>query len=239
MKLIVDFGNTVLKAALCDGVTLGKTYRYQGEGGISFILGLIEKNHPEAVIVCSARELEDSEISVLRDPGENVIIMDSGHKEIVRDALLPEYITPDCAAAIIAVRHLFKGKPCSIFDFGTTITSSFIDCYGNYSGGNISPGCTTRFRSISRYARDLPLVSETEDTTATGNSLESSIRSGVVSGIMFEIDGYISMFPENMAIFTGGDSIYFAKRTKNSIFVISNLVLMGLALIVDKYEKFV
>lgn len=239
MKLVVDFGNTVLKAALCEGVTLGKTYRYQGEGGISFILGLMEKNHPEAVIICSARELDKKETSILLNAGENVIIMDSANKEVVKDALLPEYITPDCAAAIIAVRHLFKDKPCSIFDFGTTITSSFIDAHGNYSGGSISPGCTTRFRSISRYARDLPLVSETDTTDFTGNSLEASIRSGVVSGIMFEIDGYISMFPENMAIFTGGDSIYFAKRTKNSIFVISNLVLMGLALIVEKYEKFV
>lgn len=38
-------------------------------------------------------------------------------------------------------------------------------------------------------------------------------------------------------IFTGGDAIYFAKRMKNSIFVVSNLVLMGLALITDDYVK--
>ena len=52
---------------------------------------------------------------------------------------------------------------------------------------------------------------------------------------MFEIEGYQNAHPENMTVFTGGDAIYFAKRMKNSIFVICNLVLMGLALIADEY----
>ena len=70
-----------------------------------------------------------------------------------------------------------------------------------------------------------------------GNSVESSIESGVVSGIMFEIEGYTRLRPDNIVIFTGGDAIYFAKKMKNSIFVVCNLVLMGLALITDDYVK--
>ena len=54
---------------------------------------------------------------------------------------------------------------------------------------------------------------------------------------MFEIEGYIGLYPENIVVFTGGDAIYFAKRMKNSIFVICNLVLMGLALMADEYVK--
>ena len=53
----------------------------------------------------------------------------------------------------------------------------------------------------------------------------------MITGIMFEIEGYLGRYPENVAVFTGGDAIYFAKRMKNSIFVVCNLVLMGLALI--------
>jgi type III pantothenate kinase len=53
---------------------------------------------------------------------------------------------------------------------------------------------------------------------------------------MFEIDGYMSRNPENITVFTGGDAIYFAKRMKNSIFVVCNLVLMGLALIALEYD---
>ncbi len=55
--------------------------------------------------------------------------------------------------------------------------------------------------------------------------------------MIYEIDGYISENPENIVVFTGGDAIYFAKRMKNSIFVVCNLVLIGLALIADKYDK--
>lgn len=237
MNLIVDIGNTVLKAALSEGVTLGKTYRYQGEKGIAFIVELCSKTHPSKLVVCSARVLSDNEIESLKNCCDKFVLMDPNHQDIAISQSLPEYITPDCAASIIAVRNLFRGKGCSIFDFGTTITSSFIDAEGTYLGGNISPGCTTRFRSISRYARNLPLLSETEDTQTIGNSLPSSIRAGVVSGIMFEIEGYMALHPENMFIFTGGDAIYFAKRTKSSIFVICNLVLMGLALIADRNEE--
>ena len=54
---------------------------------------------------------------------------------------------------------------------------------------------------------------------------------------MFEIEGYNRLRPENIVIFTGGDANYFAKKMKNSIFVVSNLVLMGLALITDEYVE--
>ena len=70
-----------------------------------------------------------------------------------------------------------------------------------------------------------------------GTDIASSVTSGVVSGMVYEIEGYIARYPENITVFTGGDAIYFAKRMKNSIFVVCNLVLMGLALIAVEYDK--
>ena len=70
-----------------------------------------------------------------------------------------------------------------------------------------------------------------------GIDIKSSIYSGIISGIVFEINGYLTQNHENIAVFTGGDAIYFAKRMKNSIFVVCNLVLMGLALIALEYDK--
>ena len=55
---------------------------------------------------------------------------------------------------------------------------------------------------------------------------------------MFELDGHICQNPENIVVFTGGDANYFVKRMKNSIFVVCNLVLMGLALMaVECFEN--
>ena len=42
-NLLIEIGNTALKAALSEGMTLGKIFRYQGEKKTEFILSLIEK----------------------------------------------------------------------------------------------------------------------------------------------------------------------------------------------------
>ena len=126
---------------------------------------------------------------------------------------------------------------CTIVDFGTTLTVDFTDAEGVYIGGNISLGCRTRFKALSRYSRSLPLVNTPETCAVVGQDETSSIEAGVVSGIQFEIEGYLALHPENIVVFTGGDANYFAKRMKSSIFVICNLVMMGLALIADEYVK--
>ena len=90
---------------------------------------------------------------------------------------------------------------------------------------------------MNRYSRALPLVDTPDNTDVLGHSLQGSMVAGVVSGIKFEIEGYVGLHPDNIVVFTGGDAIYFAKRMKNSIFVVCNLVLMGLALIADEYVK--
>ena len=233
-NLIVDIGNTVLKAAWCDGITLGKTYRYQGEKMFDFILSLAEKNRPEVLVLSSVRFFSESNIQSLKQVCEHLIVFDQNMYEKYG---IPSYLTSDRAASIIASRHLFKDKGCIIFDFGTTLTIDFLDKEGNFKGGNISPGCKTRFKSLNRYSKSLPLLDAPDEISEEGVDISSSIYSGVISGIMFEIEGYILRNPENITVFTGGDAIYFAKRMKNSIFVVCNLVLMGLALIAVEYDK--
>jgi pantothenate kinase type III len=121
--------------------------------------------------------------------------------------------------------------------FGTTLTVDFLDSEGNFKGGNISPGCKTRFKALNRYSKSLPLLDAPDEIYEEGLDISSSISSGTILGMMFEIEGYILRNPENITVFTGGDAIYFAKRMKNSIFVVCNLVLMGLALIAVEYDK--
>ena len=236
-NLVVDIGNTALKAAWADSVTLGKTFRYQGEMIMDFISSLTRKNRPETLVISSVSDISDRDRSRLEKECEKLVIIDRKRIGILHDFGLPSYLTPDRAASIIASRYLFKGKGCTVVDFGTTMTIDFMDCDGNYLGGNISPGCRTRFKALNRYSKTLPLLDTPDTVDKIGNSITSSMESGVISGIIFEISGYFDMFPDNIAIFTGGDAIYFAKRMKNAIFVVCNLVLMGLALIADGYVK--
>ena len=236
-NLIIDIGNTAVKASWSDMMTLGKTFRYQGEKVKDFILSLTEKEKPEVMVISSVYKISDKDAGIFENQCAHLIILDSAHTDILKEKGLPEYLSYDRAASILAARYLFKGKGCTVVDFGTTLTVDFTDKNGEYEGGNISLGCRTRFKALNRYSRSLPRMNTPSDTPVRGDSFESSITSGVITGIMFEIEGYINLQPDNVVVFTGGDAIYFAKRIKTPIFVVCNLVLMGLALIADEHVK--
>lgn len=233
-NLVIDIGNTALKAAWTDEMTLGRTSRYQGEKMLDFIISLVSEQRPEVMVLSSVRTFNEKEISILSNNCTRLVYI---NEEISENYRLPSYLSPDRIASMIACRHLFKGRGCSVFDFGAMLTVDFIDEEGNYKGGNISLGCRTRFKSLNRYSRNLPLLECPCDFSDKGMDIKSSIYSGVLKGIVFEIEGYLAENQKNITVFTGGDAIYFAKRMKNSIFVVCNLVLMGLALIALEYDK--
>jgi type III pantothenate kinase len=234
-NLIVEIGNTAVKAAFTEGTTLGKTFRYQGEKAADFILSLTSKVKPDVLAIASVYEISRQDEKKYESACGKLLVLDQAHPEILRKAGMPDYLSYDRVASLVAVRNLFNGKSCTLMDFGTTFTIDFLNSDGSYAGGNISLGCRTRFKSLNRYSRSLPLIDTPEETPVVGHSFSESLASGVISGIMFEIEGYVSSFPGNIIVFTGGDANFFAKRMKNSIFVVCNLVLMGLALIADKY----
>ena len=156
-----------------------------------FILSLTGRGKPEVMVISSVYEIQPRDEAEYAAACGRLVIMDSAHASLLRDSGLPEWLSSDRAASIIAVRHLFSGKSCTIIDFGTTLTVDFIDGEGRYEGGNISLGCRTRFKAINRYSRSLPLIDTPADSPALGNSLDTSISSGIISGIMFEISGYV------------------------------------------------
>lgn len=236
-NLIIDIGNTAVKAAWAEETTIGKTFRYQGERVRDFILSLTEKEKPAVMVISSVNEIAAQDEAVYSNECGHLMILDSAHHQVLDEYELPEWLSYDRAASIIAVRHLFKGSGCTVMDFGTTFSIDFVDENGRYSGGNISLGCRTRFKALNRYSRALPLVDTPQEVTFPGDSFATSVTSGIISGIMFEIEGYVSRYPANVIVFTGGDANYFAKRMKNSIFVVCNLVLIGLALIADGYVE--
>ena len=65
-----------------------------------------------------------------------------------------------------------------------------------------------------------------------GQNTGESILSGVINGILQEIDGVINeykkQYPDLTIVVTGGDTDFFAKRLKNRIFAHPHLVLIGL-----------
>jgi type III pantothenate kinase len=79
------------------------------------------------------------------------------------------------------------------------------------------------------------LLEKNEMVDLVGNSTENSIHSGIINGLAFEMDGFISQYfhkyPDLTVILTGGDADFLAKRLKNTIFAHSNFLLESLRLL--------
>ena len=236
-NLLIEMGNTALKAVWAEGDTLGKTIRYQGEKTIEFIQHITEKEKPNVMVLASVRDISSQDEDVLKTLCRELVLIDKKHPSILRAYGLPEYLSPDRAAGVIAVRKLFAGRECIVFDFGTILSIDFISEDGSYLGGNVSLGCRTRFKAINRYSKNLPLVNTPKELTSIGSTLVSSVEAGVMLGIKFEVDAYIASRPESVVIYTGGDANLFVRYTRNSAFVVNNFDLMGLAVISLDYEK--
>ena len=85
--------------------------------------------------------------------------------------------------------------------------------------------------------RNCHCLTNQNDVLFIGNDTESAIQSGVVNGIIFEMDGYIDSlrikYPSLLVFLTGGHSFYFARKLKNANFADINLVFTGLNRILE------
>lgn len=144
----------------------------------------------------------------------------------------PKTLGLDRIAAVVGAWHLFKNENVLIIDAGTAVTYEFLDSENNYLGGNISPGLLTRFKSLNTFTKKLPLVNPKEDFQIIGKTTENAIQSGVQQGLIFEMESYIEHFEKRFSnlkvILTGGDCFFFDKKLKKTIFVVPNLIALGL-----------
>ena len=119
-----------------------------------------------------------------------------------------------------------------IIDAGSCITYDFINTENEYQGGAISPGIRMRYKALNNLTANLPLLGTEIPNSIIGDSTESSIHSGIIYGVLNEIDGVIAnykeKYPDLTVILTGGDSYFLSKQLKSSIFANSNFLLEGL-----------
>ena len=89
-----------------------------------------------------------------------------------------------------------------------------------------------RYKALHNQTAKLPLLKVTMFQNFTGNSTEESIHSGIVNGVLQEIEGVISQYKNKYldltVVLTGGDTIFLAKQLKSGIFAHPNFVLEGL-----------
>jgi type III pantothenate kinase len=152
----------------------------------------------------------------------------------------PETLGRDRIALAAGAAAMFPGKNVLAIDAGTALTYELITSDGKYPGGNISPGLRMRFEALHQNTFSLPKVSPGQAPPLIGKNTREAILSGVVNGMVYEIDNSINSlknkYNELTIILTGGDAAYLAGLLKNPIFVDENLVLFGLCTILRNFS---
>jgi type III pantothenate kinase len=239
MNLVLDLGNTYGKIAVCEQkeVLEAATYEKITSREISYF----HTRYPglKGVIISSVVNYSREIIDYLRSQYSTCIELD----HFTPIPLLNRYLTPetlgyDRIAAAVGAYTICPGKNVLVIDAGTAITYDIVTAKGEFLGGNISQGVDIRFKSLNKYTSRLPLLERPDDTPPLlGSSTREAIQSGIVNGLLFEMDGFIEAIskehPNLQVVLTGGDAKYFVGKLKNSIFVDPNLNLIGLNRILE------
>jgi type III pantothenate kinase len=232
MNLCIDWGNTRVKAAIFQDDKLVKDYNFSGEEALTRLMELIEQHSPKAAILCSVVN-HPPELKVLIQEHTQLVILNSNTPLPVMNAYhSPESLGMDRLALAVGANAAYPEYNNLVISAGTAITYNFVHKNRIFRGGNITPGMDLRFRSLHEYTDKLPLVSAEGDLVLLGYDTETSIRSGVIMGIVAEIEGMINYYREQYsdfnAVLTGGNAALFADKLKNRIFADSQLLLKGL-----------
>ncbi|MEG1634168.1 MAG: type III pantothenate kinase [Rikenellaceae bacterium] len=233
-SLIIDEGNTFIKISIMsDNGEIEKSCRVK-EMSKSTLAKLFSEYKIEEAIYCSVREINIDVCKYLeRECNYFIPFTNQTPIPIKNDYTTPQTVGADRLAAAVGASELFHGHNILIIDLGSAITVDFVENGKIFKGGNISPGASLRFKSLNTFTNKLPLCNLNEEKhSLCARSTLSAIESGVVLGIVYEIDGYIKAYEELYddlkIIFTGGDAKYFGSKFKIPIFANCEIVTKGL-----------
>lgn len=234
MNLIIDIGNTRVKLAVFkhNSILSRKTVQK------NFFIKEIEKiilAQPTITnaIVSSVDNFSKKEEQQLKNLVPCLVVVSKN----IQLPFINKYSTPltlgvDRIALIASAAVQYQKQNVLVIDAGTCITYDFLTAKNEYLGGAISPGLTIRYEALHNLTAKLPLLQPKDTTVLIGNSTETSIHSGIINGIINEMDGVIKQYQSQYAdltvILTGGDTNFLAKRLKSSIFANANFLLEGL-----------
>ncbi|MFD1614674.1 type III pantothenate kinase [Gelatiniphilus marinus] len=233
MNLIIDVGNTNVKLAVFREDNILRKDVVDLKQLLKHIDLLKAEYRPiKRAIISSVGKLNDEAINHI-DKQYDLMLLNSHAKLPFKNLYAtPNTLGIDRIALVSASVHKFPENNALIIDAGTCITYDFVSNKNEYLGGAISPGIRMRYTSLHNLTANLPLLDTEMPNAVTGNSTNASIHSGVINGVLKEIDGliedYALKYPDLTVILTGGDANFLSKQLKSSIFANSNFLLEGL-----------
>ncbi len=244
MKLVIDIGNSFTKLAVFDG---DEIVDFKPIENVTLdILKSTFQNYPQLVssILSSVAKHDLGLNKFLMQKGFFIELNHSTPVPFINSYTTPDTLGKDRIAIASAATHMYPNENVLIIDMGTSVTYDLVESNREYKGGGISPGLNMRFKALHNFTHRLPLVKLPDPHTKinlVGDSTESSILTGVVNGLIAEVENiinqYNTMFSPLKVVISGGDYKYFEKLVKSNIFAAPNIVVYGLKCILDFNEK--
>ena len=239
MNFAADIGNSSSKLGLFEGATLQEVI---SDLTTDELIKELNDHRSGRVIVASVAADPVRVISRLSPQLDSLALDHAMKLPISIKYRTPETLGVDRIAAVTGAYSLSPGNNCLVIDIGTCITYDYLDAKGNYWGGAISPGIKLRAKALNNYTAKLPMIDLDFGTELIGRSTIESISSGVMHGTVGEIDSMIKRFEHKVdsdlkIYMCGGDAKLFESKVKATIFVVPELVLLGLNTILLWNEK--
>ena len=229
MNLVIDYGNSAAKVGIFNQQVLVDKHVFTTP---EMLKQFLQQSTAENIIVSSVSTDPNVVAAWAVHSRKQFILHHTLALPITNHYATPDTLGVDRLAGVCGAQQFYPGENCLVIDAGTCITFDIIDDQGNYWGGGISPGLAMRFQAVNTFTAKLPLVHPVAHPELVGNSTESCIQSGIINGLMAEMDGMINQyqkkFPLLRVILCGGDTVFFENNLKGSIFAIPELVLSGL-----------
>jgi type III pantothenate kinase len=228
MNLVIDYGNSSAKVGIFNEQILVSQHVFPS---LEKLKDFIQNSSAEHFLISSVTA-DPKIISEWANANRKFILHHTLPVPIQNRYATPNTLGVDRLAGVCGAQYLFPNENCLVIDAGTCITFDIIDKSKNYLGGSISPGLNMRFQAVNTFTAKLPLVHPEDQVELIGNSTERCIQSGIINGILAEIDGLINQYHEKFSdlrvILCGGDTVFFENNLKASIFAVPDLVLSGL-----------
>lgn len=241
MQLVIDIGNTRLKAAVFEKKELIKHFVFDSTEDL-FKSDLFKIYIPKKAIVCSVVNDIEPFLSKLMDRTEVLLFTSQTPVPLKNNYQSANTLGSDRMAAAVGGNSLMPDNDILVIDAGTCIKYNFVSNKNEYLGGGISPGLRMRLKALHTFTARLPLLEPDMDYSAlVGTNTHDSILSGAELGALAEVEGligqYLLKYPNLKVFITGGDMNFFEKRLKNTIFADQHLILKGLNAILNYNTK--
>jgi type III pantothenate kinase len=232
MNLIIDAGNTRVKLAVFEKDRLVEVVFIDMESFFLEIKKILIKHQITVGILSNVNFISEDKIQKLQKLVNLLILSSSTDVPFINLYETPETLGVDRIALVAAAVNKFTKKNILIIDAGTCITFDFVNDQTEYLGGAISPGIEMRYKALHNFTTKLPNLTKKEVQNFIGNNTDRCINSGVVNGVIQELEGviyqYKKKYPDLTVVLTGGDTNFLSKQLKSSIFANPNFLLEGL-----------